>query len=320
MSIIPFNLTIEPLRKLLVINVLGDNEVIMIEPQIYRNSENRDLLRVLMYRKDKKVDVYFQKGLVFDPDKFSIGEGLGHYGEVGFLEEKFEIDQCGVDLRLKFYDKHNRLIDIVIKETIPTKSRFPFLAPVGKDISNPDRFFLVDMLDFGFVKRDGTFVQIMIDGISLKLENFPIPFGGKKVYFARYSSKLLIGEINASLKSFGESNLIATVDGTTAEIRFDVPTVGLDGLNDGESKEGRWEYLSDSKKITGGFYCYTRRGEYVDVLIDVCEKWKPGKLPIAFTLFTKIVSSFRTWPTLYQWKGSVDLRDLSVKGGWHKKK
>ena len=76
MSIIPFNLTIEPLRKLLVINVLGDNEVVMIEPQIYRNSENRDLLRVLMYRKDKKVDVYFQKGLVFDPDKFSIGEGV----------------------------------------------------------------------------------------------------------------------------------------------------------------------------------------------------------------------------------------------------
>lgn len=287
MSIIPFNLTIEPLKKLLVINVLGDNEVVMIEPQIYRNSENRDLLRVLMYRKDKKVDVYFQKGLVFDPDKFSIGEGLGHYGEVGFLEEKFEIDQCGVDLRLKFYDKHNRL---------------------------------VDMLDFGFVKRDGTFVQIMIDGISLKLENFPIPFGGKKVYFARYSSILLIGEINASLKSLGESNLIATVGGTTAEIRFDVPTVGLDGLNDGESKEGRWEYLSDSKKITGGLYCYTRRGEYVDVLINVREKWNPGKLPIAFTLFTKIVSSFRTWPTLYQWKGSVDLRDLSVKGGWHKKK
>jgi hypothetical protein len=54
MSIIPFNLTIEPLRKLLVINVLGDNEVVMIEPQIYRNSENRDLLRVLMYRKDKR--------------------------------------------------------------------------------------------------------------------------------------------------------------------------------------------------------------------------------------------------------------------------
>lgn len=176
------------------------------------------------------------------------------------------------------------------------------------------------MLDFGFVKRDGTFVQIMIDGISLKLENFPIPFGGKKVYFARYSSKLLIGEINASLKTLGETNLIATVDGTTAEIKFDVPTVGLDSLNDGESKEGRWEYLSDSKRITGGLYCYSRRGDNVEVLIDVGEKWKPGKLPIAFTLFTKIVSSFRTWPTLYQWKGSVDLRDLSVKGGWHKKK
>jgi len=309
MSVVPFSLTIEPLKKLLVINVLGDLEVEMIEPQIYSDPVHGDLLRVLLYRKDKMVDVYYQKGLPFNPNKFSIGEGLGYYGETNFVHKHFEIDDCGVDLNLSFLDKNRRVVEVIIKETIKSKARFPFLAPVGKDIKDPDRFFLVDMMDFGFVKREGTLVRVVIDGKSLKLENFPIPFGGKKVYFARYSSKLLIGELNSSLTSLKDAKLSANVDGMVAEIRFPE-----------DAKSNIWEYYSDDKKITGGSYNCKRVGDKVEVVINVEEKWRPSKLPFAFSLFTFVVSSFRTWPTLYTWKGSIDLNDLSVKGHWIKRK
>ncbi|MBN1198618.1 MAG: hypothetical protein JXA23_04630, partial [Bacteroidales bacterium] len=60
----PLRLSREPLKRLLVATIKDDPEYEAIEPQLFDNSIPGQGLRVLMYRKDKKVDVYWQPGVV----------------------------------------------------------------------------------------------------------------------------------------------------------------------------------------------------------------------------------------------------------------
>jgi hypothetical protein len=54
--------TVAPMEKLLVATFRGDPEFEAIEPQVFNDPVNGTGMRVLRYRKDGTVDVYWQPG------------------------------------------------------------------------------------------------------------------------------------------------------------------------------------------------------------------------------------------------------------------
>jgi hypothetical protein len=191
------------------------------------------------------------------------------------------------------------------------------------------------MKAFDFVNRDGTAIHVEIDGRVLTPATFPIPMNGHKVYFIRHASNPVIGEINPSgtqpvvienampgINKSGDMNLDMDADKVkscriesgpdTIELKFDNGFPNLLSLQQNKKTYGHWEYAVSSAVLFGGTYTLLREKEKVSIEFDITRKWKPGALPFSYRLVTLFVRSFRTWPTTYKWKGTVDLTNNSI--------
>ncbi len=220
-------------------------------------------------------------------------------------------------------------------------SRFPFLAPVGDQVSEPQRLFLVYMLDFDFVRRRSTEVHAAIGNRELRPATIPLLRAGRRILLMRYSDRPVIGFFNPPMDS---PTLFETaVPGTVAigGMRMQVDASGrvvqaasgesvqsvqvdfapgfpnLLGLSETETQKGTWAVRIAGAAITGGTYYVRRTDSTVASRIDVTDKWSPSGLPPGCTLLTKVVPSFRNWPTTYRWESTVQLDEgLALTGGW----
>lgn len=340
--VFPFSLSAEPIKRLLIINFKDDPQYESIEPQLYNDSIHGSGLRILMYRLDKKIDVYYQQGLVFDSSNFSVGKGLGYVQETPMSPSRFEITEKGVDIDIAFTDYNGRQVELFIKENNTNRNPFPFLAPVGNDVENPSKLFLVYMQEFDFVKRERTEIRAKIGNRNLTPASFPIRRNGEKTYFARYASKLVIGEINKQTNtpiipdlarknttlgnqnfSLDSCNRITKYwidyDSETIELNFSEGFPNLLSLPQQKKVEGHWSYSVSKTIITGGKYSLIRSGELVNITLNVTSNWIPVNLPFSFKAFTFIMSSFRTWPTTYKWEATIDLSNMTLRGKWYKR-
>lgn len=340
--VFPFTLNEEPMNRLLVASFKDDPEYEGIEPQMFDSAIGKGL-KILMYRKDRKVDVYYEPGVHFDETTFKIGDGLGYTAEAVMSPSRFEISENGVDIDIAFKDKYGRNIKIVIKENIQDVHPFPFLAPVGNDVKDPNKLFAVYMKEFDFVRREGTTVHVTIGDRELKPANFPISRDGQKVFLMRYASGLVIGEINASVAKphvienvtpgivrtgdlsllFNDVNEVQScwVDSKSdrIELRFGSGFPNLLTLPQNEKVKGSWQYAVSGEVLFGGKYSLLRDDSKVFIEFDVTKKWKPRNIPFSFKVFTSIVRMFRTWPVSYKWNATVDLNGMSVVGKWQRK-
>jgi hypothetical protein len=333
------------MERLLVASFKGDPEFEMIEPQIFDDPANGKGMRVLRHRKNQKVDVYWQPGVKTDRSTISIGGGINDFQEVSIEPARFEITDRGIDLHLAFTDAQKRTVEFKILENTIVSNHFPLLAPVGKDIDNPLRLFLVYMHEFDFVRKKGTEVLARIGDRELLPASFPILRNYKKVMLMRYSAVPVIGTINPPMnmpivfETTGPGSIV--VDGMrvsvdehyrvkkidvgqgrrTTQVDFLPGFPNLLDLSEGTTEEGRWTFRISDTVITGGTYNLMRRVDSVGVEIDVTENWKPSGLPLSFEIFTQLVRSFRNWPTTYKWRGIVRLNDaLSMDGAWIRKR
>jgi hypothetical protein len=338
---LPFRIGIDPMERLLVASFKGDPEFEMIEPQIFDDPVNGKGMRVLRYRTDQKVDVYWQPGVKTDWTTISIGGGIGDFQEVNIEPARFEITDRGIDLHLVFTDAQKRKVEFKILENTIVNNRFPLLAPVGKDIDNPLRLFLVYMHEFDFVRKKDTKVLARIGDRELLPVSFPILRNYQKVILMRYSAAPVVGTINPPMDmpvvfevtgpgSVEVDGMRVSVDEyrkTTqitvgqelrkVQVDFDPGFPNLLDLPEGTTEEGRWTFRISDTVITGGSYNLLRNGDSVAVEVDVTEAWKPSGLPLSFEIFTQLVRSFRSWPTTYKWKGIVRLNDtLTMDGSW----
>jgi len=341
--IFPIRISIDPMERLLVANFRNDREFEMIEPQVFDDPVNGKGLRILRYRTDKKVDVYWQPGVIVDRNSFDIGAGTGDFAETDITPAHFEMTELGVDIDLAFTDKQGRRVELIIKENTKINNRFPFLAPVGNDVKNPKKLFLVNMLEFDFVKKTGTVFHAKVGDRILSPSTFPITRDKQKVYFTRYASKLVIGVINPPFiepvivkiivpgeNKIGEMNLFVDEkqevkniwvenNSEKVELIFDEGFPNLLCLDQNKTMNGHWKYRSAGTILTGGTYSLLRKGEMVNVEFDVTEKWKPGVIPFSFKVFTCLVRSFRNWPKTYRWKAKIDLSEMTMDGRWERK-
>jgi hypothetical protein len=342
--VLPVRLGVDPMKHLLVANFHGDPEFEMLEPQLFDDDINGKGLRILRYRKDKKVDIYYQSGIHIDPNTLTVGNGLGDLEETIIDPARFEITSKGVDIDIAFTDKQGRKVELKIREDSSENEGMPFLAPVGNDIKDPKQLFLVYMLGFDFVKKEGTEIHAQIGDRKLIPSSFPIHRNNNKVYFIRYSSRPIIGTLNPPMNkpiiaelSFpgskkvdnihlvtdesGKVVLMHTNDSnSTIEITFDPGFPNLLNISDGETEKGKWTFFIEGANITGGTYKLLRKQNIIDIDLDVTQHWKPKELPLSFKLFTELVNSFCKWPSTYRWTGHVDIaNDFLMTGAWERK-
>lgn len=340
--VFPFILAVEPIKRLLVVSFKGDPEYEMIEPQYYDDLCFGKGLRVLMYRTDKKIDVYYQPDVFFDSTTFAVGKGLGIASKVQMSPDRFEILKTGVDVDIAFTDYKGRRIELLIKENSVNHDRLPFLAPVGNDMEKPSKLLLAYMQEFDFVNREGTIIHAQVGDRKLTPSKFAIKRNGQKTYFARYASKLTIGEINppntalfvlenaqGNIKtgihnfSLNKEQMVTNywLDYGTdrIDIKFENGFPNLLSLPQNQQVKGTWIYSVSGTVLTGGEYSLLRKGDLVLIEMDVTKKWEPKDLPLSLRAFTYFVRSFRVWPTTYKWSGRANLMDMSIQGSWIRK-
>lgn len=342
--IIPIRLGIDPMERLLVASFKGDPEFEGLEPQVFDDPINGRGMRVLRYRKDGKVDVYWQLGVQVDRSTFTVGAGIGDFAETIIEPSHFEITKNSLDLLVAFTDVQGRKVELRVHEDTHGKSGFPLLAPVGADVEKPPRLMLVYMPSIDLVRRSGSLVEGRIGDRILRPASLPVLLKWHRVWFVRYVPNPIIGTLNPPMSrpvvvelatpcSIEVEGMTVVVDGDGSvtristgqeprrvEMEFLPGFPNLPDLSQGGSPVGRWSIRIASVSITGGTYSASREGDRVAVELDVTEHWKPIGLPLSMDIFTRVVSMFRTWPATYRWRGVVELGEApATSGTWERK-
>jgi hypothetical protein len=336
----PFKIDIDPMERLIVVSLKDNPEIEMIEPQVFDDPINGKGMRIILYRKDKKVDIYWEHGVIVNMEMITIGAGIEHFKETVIQPSRFEITKHGVDVHVAFIDAQGRTVELKIMENSSGINPFAFLAPVGKDIDNPKRLFLAHMLSFDFVREKDTYFSCKIGDRALDPMSFPIRRNFKKVMFIRYSGFPVVGTFNPSMneplifetETPGQIEVDGMVlhvdkdhrikkvcvDQKMKKIELDFPHgfPNLYDIKDDTEEKGEWSYNIADMTIIGGTYFLARTNSNIDIRIDVTQNWKPTNLPLSFKLFTWFVRSFRNWPTTYIWNGSINLDNNTLVGRW----
>lgn len=349
----PFSLNIQPMKRLLLINLEKDPDEVYIgfEPQIFDDPIHGRGLLVIAYRRDKKVDVYHQPGLKPNPEDYQVtGKGLHRLVERSLDGAYFEAHPNGVHAAFSFDDALGRPVQVELREDMSRPRRtFPLLAPLGSSTENPQALPLYFLYDFGFVRRAGTYVSVEIAGRRHRLDGMPLPVAGEWVYFTRYTTDPLIlnfipnweGELQPVADPPGEVMLdgvyysLVDRDGhpeiqhlhvqhTNGEDRshsivcqFDPPFPNLPGLRDGAHQDG--SFIIHGEEALGtvnGVYSLRRSGEKTHIRLHPSDGWQPNESRWSVRYIFNLVKIFRTWPSTYEW--TAEIKPTSAGGLYQK--
>ena len=342
--VLPIRLGIDPMEKLLVASFKGDPEFEGFEPQVFDDPVNGRGMRVLRYRKDGNVDVYWQPGVRVDRNTFAVGAGISDFAETTIEPTHFEITGRGVDLHIAFTDAQGRIVELCVRDEASGKHGFALLAPVGAGIKKPRQLFLVYMPHIDLVRRTGSLFEGRIGDRILRPASLPILLNWHRVLFIRYAAKPVIGTLNPPIskpliiemsapgsaevdgmmiiadEKGNVTRISAGIESCHVKLDFSPGFPNLLEIPNGGSAGGRWMIHIARVNITGGSYHASRKGDSVAVELDVTEQWKPSGLPLSMEMFTRVVRMFRTWPATYRWRGVVELGAApTMSGAWERK-
>ncbi|NJD54024.1 MAG: hypothetical protein FIB07_14290 [Candidatus Methanoperedens sp.] len=343
--LLPFRLDIDPMERLLVADFKDDPEFKGLEPQVFDDPINGRGMRVLRYRKNGKVDVYWQQGVMVDRSTLAVGTGIEDFMETNIEPARFELTERRVDLHVAFIDAQGRKVELRVHEDIHGKRGFPLLAPVGADVEKPPRLMLVFMPDIDLVRRSGSLVEGRIGDRTLRPASLPILLNWQRVWFVRYVERPIIGILNppmsrpvaVELPTPGSADVegmtvVADGDGSVTrisvgqepqkvEVGFSPSFPNIHEIPYRGSVAGKWTIHIAGVKITGGSFSASRTGNRVAVELDVIGHWKPSGLPLSMEIFTRLMPMFRTWPATYRWRGIVELGSApTMSGAWERKR
>ena len=276
--VLPIRLGIDPMERLLVATFKGDPEFEGFEPQVFDDPINGKGMRVLRYRKDGRVDVYWQPGVKVDRSTFTVGAGIADFARTSIEPAHFEITAQGVYLNVAFTDAQGRKVELRVRENATGKNGFPMLAPVGADIKNPRQLFLVYMPCIDLVRRTGSLFEGRIGDRIFRPASLPILLNWHRVWFVRYVPNPIIGTLNPPMSrpvmvelpapgSIEVEGMTVVVDGNGSvtristgqepcrvEIDFFPGFPNLLDITSGGSASGRWSIRIMGVPITGGSY------------------------------------------------------------------
>lgn len=353
----PFKLRVQPMARLLLINVQDGAAYKGFEPQWFNDDVHGRGLLVILYRQDGKVDVYHQSTVTPDAEGYAIEGGLGAIVGCHFERARFEIGAHGVEADIAFADRDGRRVAIEIREQRGKRAgRFSLLAPLGHTIQQPREMPLFFLYDFSFVKIGGTAVTLTVDGTPQKLIKLPALVGGRRIYIARYCADPLItfwnpafegalpgraiagaGEVEVDgaryevVESNGRYAIAAMRNGRAANpgyparavrITFDPPFPNVAELPDGADETGCFTIAADPEAgQVRGVWRARRVGDQAHVRLHPDRGWQPGEPSLTGRLIFFLLRPFRRWPKTYAWTASIDLSQAPAPGmrsGWRR--
>jgi hypothetical protein len=334
----PFNFSIENMERLLLINFEKDpdEQYVGFEPQVFDDDQTGRGIRVLAYRKDKKIDVYQRPGMYSVKSDFDVaGKGCENLVERPLENARFEMTSQGLKVAFSFEDIQGRSIDVLIAENSSQNPKtFSLLAPLGSSTENPPALPLFFLFDFGFVRRAGTTVRVKIEGREHRLDSLPLPLEGQPVFFTRYSLDPFLLSWNT-----GREGLLPVIEGAqagkletgpvkyflvekeghleieqvrvtnskhTVDFRFSPPVPDVTGLKDGVEVEGLFVLSGEPSigKVSGAYYLQ-RLKDRVALMVHPKGGWQPNEKLFTVRLIYRLVGVFRSWPKTYQWKSTL---------------
>jgi hypothetical protein len=333
--IFPFSIAIDPMERILLVNFEKDPDSIYVglEPQVFNGSGHL----VIGWRKDKKIDVYYEKTLNPDASKYNIaGAGLNKMIAVDMENAFYQVDDFGVQAHYKFKDLAGREVEILISENNPeVRKPFGLLAPMGDAAANPSSLPLIILQDFYFVRKNLTDFKVVINNRSHKPDELPIRMDKQKMTFARYSPKPLIATMNpahdgkletfapekgqrifekndqiyemdwsnqsASFRSYSVKNSIHTLT-----MSFTPSFPCLNSLPANARYRGRFTISGHESTgtVSGNYYIQSDNGS-VSIKVVPSKGWKPKMTKFSTRFLFTVARVFKKWPTTYQWDADL---------------
>jgi hypothetical protein len=299
-----------------------------IELQWFDDEEHgRGMLAFLSHRDGRLVDYYVAPGLRLDRATYEIGGGTGVWTETRFAADRLEVGVDGVRADVRFHDREGRpiVIEVDDREAGPRRPGV-LLAPVGAGIDAPASLLLIVLHGFDLVRRTGRAPRILIDGRVAVTGTLPgavvhrrhlIKAAGPLVTATvcrggdrplRAVDPAAPGPVVLDPAGRGVAGVTAARAGHTADLSLAPPLPALADLPDGGTLSGAWRTRVDGRRLAGGRWHATRNGEHVTLGLDVTDGWRPpAGLPPLLRVVTRLIPTFRRWPTSYRWRAEVAL-------------
>jgi hypothetical protein len=327
----PFNLSIAPMDKLILVDFSDDPEYSSIELQVFADSRGPGA-RVILYRQEGPADFYYTSTAFADennPDPASISPDM-HY--------RFEAAASGLDIALNMKDRRGKTLEFQVREGPHAENAKGFLAPIGGTTAITfDYFPFFFLKGMRFIPRSGAEITIKIGGQARAPRQLPLPANWELVYLSRYTTQPILGHWNQphdgpltplrpdALSYAQEKNrydlvnnaghyeirrLANTNEQQEVSFEFSPPIPDLPALKDGAQINGR--FSGGAGGVTGiiaGEYHLKRRGETIEMELLPLEGYQPN--PGAL------------WVKTWVWKGLITVnpdQTLAMKSGWLRQK
>lgn len=323
----PFSLEAEQISRMLNCELADHPLYDGVEIQWFDDPDHgTGMLAFLSRRDDRSVDFYVQPGLRLRRELFSIGGGIRSWQQHDFGESRLEVTPDGVVADVSFTDVDGRTVEIRIDDRDGrNRHRARLLAPVSAAIEDPTSFLAVYMTSFDLVRRSDPPPVIRIDGAVASTGRLPGRFLHRRELI-KYAADLVavrlsethdgpVEQVSADtpgpveVKDGGIARVAASSGEATARLRLSPPFPDLALLRDGSEQAGTWSLEIAGDGITGGTWWARRRGREVELGMDTTRRWEPKGLPLLMRIVTRIVPTFRRWPTTYCWRGLLSLDD-----------
>jgi hypothetical protein len=128
-----------------------------------------------------------------------------------------------------------------------------------------------------------------------------------------------LGGVEVTADANGITGLRAGSGRHTANLVLEPALPDLATLTSGG--RGVWRLgVDDDPAVVGGIWTAQRRGDRVDLVLDVTRGWRPKGLPPLMAAVTRVAPVFRRWPTTYRWTATVTLGDQpTLRSRWERK-
>ncbi len=314
----PFNFNHTDFGRLILISI--DDHPLIKTVELVVQNDNKGAF-VVVYYHNGKVESYINTHLSIDKRYLKPNADWEIAGEQDF-DYNFEDTKNGISFALDITLKSGQQIKIRLQENQADVKRYSFLATIGAELSEVERFPFIYLKEAGFVPVKGTEVSFEIDGEKMKLTKIPINIEGQKCFKTVYSFTplpffwneerdihLLSDKITESKKykknnveySFTDNNghkeiekIIYKANGHAASYRFSPSFPDIASLKTGSEIKGKFCLGVDD---IGGVICGTysvinTNGEVtIDFQPEKCWQPMPGK----------------DWVSAYQYHAKINL-------------
>lgn len=294
----PLNVSVEPMAKLMLVDVADDADYTCIELQTFDDARGTGA-RVLLYRHNGPADSYYTDAAFVmrqtGHDQFTISPDMRYH---------LDVTESGLDAALIMRDKTGTSVEFSIKEHERHMWSEGFLAPIGGSDAVSFEFFPVFyMQGMDFVPQTGADIAINIGGQSRKAKKLPIPVNGQKVYLARFAVTPIMGcwnyphngvltalrpdhkewlqeqqtryELVNNVEHIEIKKCIGFNAGHAVSFEFSPPIPDLVALNNNIALTGRFSSGADETAgIVAGNYHIQRKGNTITMILQPLKGWQ----------------------------------------------